>query len=36
MNTLAIGSDDSTVKLYDLRAVGKVGKYKEEQGFESV
>jgi WD40 repeat protein len=36
VNTIAIGCDDSSIKLYDLRAVGKVGKYKEEQGFESV
>lgn len=36
VNTLAVGCDDSSIKLYDLRAVGKVGKYKEEQGFESV
>ena len=37
MNTLAIGCDDSSIKLYDLRSIGgKIGKYKEEQGFESV
>ena len=36
MNTLAIGCDDSSIKLYDLRAIGKIGKYKEEQGYESV
>lgn len=30
VNTLAIGCDDSSIKLYDLRAIGKVGKYKEE------
>ncbi len=36
MNTIAIGCDDSSIKLYDLRAIGKVGKYKEEAGFESV
>ena len=36
MNTIAIGCDDSSIKLYDLRSLGKVGKYKEEQGFESV
>ena len=36
MNTIAVGCDDSSIKLYDLRAVGKVGKYQEEQGFESV
>jgi guanine nucleotide-binding protein G(I)/G(S)/G(T) subunit beta-1 len=36
VNTLAIGCDDSSIKLYDLRAIGKMGKYKEESGFESV
>lgn len=36
VNTLAIGFDDSSIKLHDLRALGKVGKYEEEQGFESV
>ena len=36
MNTLAIGCDDSSIKLYDLRAIGKLGKYKEEASFESV
>jgi WD40 repeat protein len=36
VNTLAVGCDDSSIKLYDLRAIGKVGKYNEEQGFESV
>jgi len=29
-NTIAVGCDDSSIKLYDLRAIGKVGKYKEE------
>jgi len=36
VNTLAIGCDDSTIKLYDLRAVGKIGKFKEEGSYESV
>ena len=36
MNTIAIGCDDSSIKLYDLRAIGKIGKYKEDQGYESV
>lgn len=37
VNTLAIGCDDSSIKLYDLRAIGgKIGKFKEEQGYESV
>ncbi len=36
VNTIAIGCDDSSIKLYDLRAVGKVAKYKEDSGFESV
>ena len=30
VNTLAIGFDDSSIKLHDLRAIGKVGKYEEE------
>ena len=36
VNTLAIGCDDSSIKLYDLRAIGKLAKYKEEAGYESV
>jgi WD40 repeat protein len=36
VNTIAIGCDDSSIKLYDLRALGKVGKYKEEGSYESV
>jgi hypothetical protein len=36
VNTLAVGCDDSSIKLYDLRAIGKLGKYKEESSFESV
>jgi WD40 repeat protein len=30
VNTIAIGCDDSSIKLYDLRAIGKVGKLKED------
>jgi WD40 repeat protein len=36
VNTIAVGCDDSSIKLYDLRAIGKVGKYKEVDSFESV
>ena len=30
INTLAIGCDDSSIKIFDLRAIGKIGKLEEE------
>lgn len=36
VHSIAIGCDDSSIKMYDLRAVGKIGRYKEESSFESV
>jgi WD40 repeat protein len=35
-NTITIGCDDSSIKLYGIRAIGKVGNYKEVSGFERV
>ena len=36
VNTIAIGCDDSTINMYDLRAVGKVAKFKDDETYESV
>lgn len=36
VNTLAIGSDDSSIKIFDLRAIGKIGKLEEEHEYQSV
>ncbi len=36
VHSIAIGCDDSSIKMYDLRAVGKIGRYKEDSSFESV
>ena len=36
MHTLAAGFDDSSIKLFDLRAVAKVQKLKESNDFEGV
>ena len=36
VHTLAAGFDDSSVKLFDLRAVSKVQKFKESNDFEGI
>ena len=36
VHTIATGCDDSAIKIYDLRAMGKVAKLKEEHSFEAV
>jgi guanine nucleotide-binding protein G(I)/G(S)/G(T) subunit beta-1 len=36
INTLAVGHEDGSVKIWDLRAIGKIGKFKEENFFETV
>jgi guanine nucleotide-binding protein G(I)/G(S)/G(T) subunit beta-1 len=35
VNTLAVGYEDATIKIWDLRAIGKVGKL-TDKGYESV
>lgn len=36
VNTIAIGRDDSSINLIDLRTLGRVGKYKEENNIDSI
>jgi len=36
INTLAIGRDDSSINLIDLRTLGKIGKYKEKGNIDSI
>ena len=36
VNTLAIGRDDSSINLLDLRTLGKIGKYKEKMNIDSI
>lgn len=36
VNTLAVGRDDSTINLIDLRTLGKIGKYKETNNIDSI
>mmetsp|Transcript_17352 Transcript_17352/g.12404 ORF Transcript_17352/g.12404 Transcript_17352/m.12404 type:complete len:253 (-) Transcript_17352:11-769(-) len=36
VNTIAFGCEDSLIKIYDLRAIGKVGKLKETSEFKNV
>jgi WD40 repeat protein len=36
INTLAVGRDDSSINLIDLRTLGKLGKYKEKQSIDSI
>lgn len=36
LNTIANGCEDASINLFDLRALGAVGKYTEVNAFESV
>jgi WD40 repeat protein len=36
VNTIAVGRDDSSLRLYDLRAVAEVGKYKDDSAYEGI
>ena len=36
VNTLAVGRDDSSIIMIDLRTLGKIGKYKEKTSIDSV
>lgn len=36
VNTLAIGRDDSSINMIDLRTLGKLGKYKEKNNHNSI
>lgn len=36
VNTLAIGRDDSSINMIDLRTLGKIGKYKEKNNHNSI
>lgn len=36
INSLAIGLDDSSINLIDLRTLGRVGKYKEKNGVDGI
>ena len=36
VNTLAVGYEDASIKIWDLRALGKISKMTEDNSFESV
>lgn len=36
INTIAVGYDDASIRLWDLRALGKISKMTEKNAFESV
>lgn len=36
VNTLAVGRDDSSIILIDLRTLGKIGKFKEQNNIDSI
>ena len=36
VNSIAIGRDDSSISLIDLRCLGKIGKYKEKTNIDAI
>jgi len=36
VNTIAIGRDDSSINLIDLRTLGRIGKYKEKNNIDAI
>jgi WD40 repeat protein len=36
LNTIAVGSDDSIVRIWDLRALGKIAKFEDKEGCDGV
>ena len=36
VNTVAIGRDDSSINLIDLRTLGKIGRYKEKSNVDGI